>query len=309
MFSLFNPSNDMALASGLRQYSPPKRIQQMEDDLAGLASLWDDTPFRGPWGWSLATKRRYLQRGLAEEDLPSDEWLAEVRKLSSRAFACEYIRDLLDNVKDERLLGNEMQFHTELQTQWDGTMIFKSPWSSSGRGVFTSANLTREQVETRLKGFLNTQGGYVSDRFHADKALDFAMEFYVTPEHTVEFLGYSIFHTEGNGAYSYNLVDSQEQLQALIPCKHEILNKLVDYHKHHLGRTCYYGPAGIDMLTTATGRIHPCLEINFRMNMGILSLLLYHKYGAHATVQLTPPRASGFEARITDGRLEIKYKP
>ncbi|MBQ9362951.1 MAG: hypothetical protein IJT97_05940, partial [Bacteroidaceae bacterium] len=272
--SLFNPSNDMALAANLRQYSPPKRIQQMEADLAALAGLWPE----GPWGWSLATKRRYLQMGVSAERLPSDEWIAEVRRLSSRQFACEYLHGLLCELDDGRLLGKDMTFHTELGRTGVGAVIYKSPWSSSGRGVFTSVNLTEEQVRTRLQGFLHTQGGYVSDRFYMDKTLDFAMEFWVHPDHRVEFLGYSVFHTEANGAYAYNLVDSQEQLCALIDVDRTLLTRLIDYHKSHLGQRPYHGPVGIDMLKTPCA-LHPVVEINFRMNMGILALLLYKKYG------------------------------
>ena len=299
---LFNPSNDMALAANLRQYSPPKRIQQMEADLAALAELWPE----GPWGWSLATKRRYLQMSVSPELLPSDEWIAEVRRLSSRRFACEYLHGLLRELDDGRLLGQKMVYHTEYSTPPAGDWIFKSPWSSSGRGVFTSARLTEEQIRTRLQGFLRTQGGYVSDRFYSDKTLDFAMEFWVHPDHRVEFLGYSVFHTEANGTYAYNLVESQQQLCALIDVDQILLDRLIDYHTTHLGLTAYHGPVGIDMLKTPCA-IHPVVEINFRMNMGILSMLLYNKYGADATVQLTPPRPTGFEACISEGRFAIAY--
>ncbi len=88
--ALFNPWNDMALAANVRQYFPPRRIQQMEDDLRDLARYWDE----GPWGWSLATKQRYRDMGFAPHDLPTDEWLAGVRRLSSRAFACRYGQQL-----------------------------------------------------------------------------------------------------------------------------------------------------------------------------------------------------------------------
>ena len=268
---LFNPSNDMALAANLRQYSPPKRIQQMEADLAALAQLWTD----GPWGWSLATKRRYQQMGVSAELLPSDEWLAEVRRLSSREFACRYLHDLLRKLDDGRLLGHAMAYHTELDGMGEGVQIYKSPWSSSGRGVFTSAHLTEEQVRTRLEGFLRTQGAYVSDRYYADKTLDFALEFWVHADHRVEFLGYSVFHTEGSGAYGYNLVSSQEQLRALIDFDPALLARLIEYHQGHLGQTAYHGPVGIDLLRTSQS-LHPVVEINFRMNMGILAILLYN---------------------------------
>ena len=80
--AIFNPSNDMALAAGVREYTPPKRIQQMEDNLRTLAEVWKD----GPWGWSMATKHRYEKMGIDHRLLPTDEWLAEVRRLSSRVY-------------------------------------------------------------------------------------------------------------------------------------------------------------------------------------------------------------------------------
>ena len=107
----------MALAANVRQYRPPKRIQQMEADLADLEQVWEGTRFAGPWGWSIATKQRYKQMGVAEELLPSDEWLEEVRRLSSREFACGYIKDLLAEMKDERLLGSEMKWIDNLNCQ------------------------------------------------------------------------------------------------------------------------------------------------------------------------------------------------
>ena len=70
----------------------------------------------------------------------------------------------------------------------------------------------------------------------------------------------------------------------------------------------YHGPIGIDMLKTADGHIHPCLEINFRMNMGILALLLEEQYGAGCTIQLTPRRPDGFEALVERGKLMIAYR-
>lgn len=308
---IFNCSNDMALAAHVRQYVPPKRIQQMEADLADLAQVWDGTPFAGPWGWSLATKQRYRRMGVAEELLPSDEWLDEVRRLSSREFACGYVKDLLDELHDQRLLGREMRWMTVVEDpkevlhgQLPHLLIFKSPWSSSGRGVFV-ASAFDEHTQRRLQGFLSAQGGFVMDRFYADKVVDFAIEFFVHASHEVEFLGYSVFATGERGAYGYNYVESQEVLLRRIGVDEALLQGLVDYHRAHLAKTAYHGPVGIDMLKTADGHVHPCLEINLRMNMGILALLLFERYGEQATVALTPERPQGFQARIDEGRLLI----
>lgn len=311
--SLFNCSNDMALAAHVRQYVPPKRIQQMEADLADLARVWEGTKLAGPWGWSLATKQRYRQMGVAGELLPSDEWLEEVRRLSSREFACRYVKELLGELKDERLLGEEMAFCKDVSTvncrlsTVNSPLIFKSPWSSSGRGVFVG-RWNDARTQARVQGFLSSQGGFVADGFYEDKVLDFAMEFVVHKDHTVEFLGYSVFQTGESGAYGYNYVESQEELLRRIDVDAALLHRLIAYHKEHLAKTAYHGPVGIDMLKTADGSIHPCIEINFRMNMGILALLLFEQYGSNATVALTPEREHGFQALVDEGRLMITFR-
>lgn len=304
--SVFNCSNDMALAANVKQYFPPKRILQMEKDLATLAQYWDE----GPWGWSLATKRHYQLMGIDECELPSDDWLQEVRNLSSRAFAADYIHNLLDTIQDERLLGGEMQFCTSIPDDLSmlHDRIYKSPWSSSGRGVFVDAKLTKEQVAERLNGFIRTQGGYISDRFYDNKVLDFAMEFQISPNHDVTFLGYSVFSAAESGTYGFNYVESQEQLLQRIDTDAAMLNTLIEYHTLHLGQTAYVGPVGIDMLKTNDGKIHPCIEINLRMNMGILAMRLHERFGDNATIQLTPDH-NAFQAVIDEGKLMIKFQP
>lgn len=315
--SLFNCSNDMALAANVRQYLPPKRIQQMETDLADLVRIWESTRFAGPWGWSLATKQRYKQMGVEEELLPSDEWIEEVRQLSSREFACGYIRELLREFQDDRLLGEGMAFCKDVSALnfqlsiFNSPLIFKSPWSSSGRGVFVDRITDGKcQMSTlkRLQGFLSSQGGFVVDRLYEDKVLDFAMEFFVHEDHKVEFLGWSVFQTGENGSYGYNYVESQKELLRRINTDETLLLQLIKYHKEHLAKISYHGPVGIDMLKTADGHMHPCLEINFRMNMGILALLLSEQYGSGATVALTPAREHGFQARVNEGRLMMTFR-
>lgn len=307
--SLFNPSNDMALAANVREYLPPHRIQQMEIDLADLAHIWDDTRFAGPWGWSLATKRKYERMGIASDQLPSDTWIEEVRRLSSREFACQYIKTLLAEIEDERLLGQDMAFVKSIGNHLSTAtpLIFKSPWSSSGRGVFVSQTFDK-QTQTRLQGFLNNQGGFLVDRFLSNKTLDFAMEFFINSDHSVDFLGYSVFHAATTGAYGFNIVESQPELMQRIDVDAPLLHRLISHHKKHLSKIAYHGPVGIDMLKCADGHIHPCIEINLRMNMGILSILLHQRYGSGCSFSLTPHRPHGFQALVDNGKLMITFK-
>ena len=313
--TIFNCSNDMALAANVTQYLPPKRIQQMEEDLADICHYWKE----GPWGWSRATKQRYKHMGVAESDLPTDEWLDEVRRLSSRQFACEYIHDLLaeashagtsvlgDRNLADVLVGADMRYLESVETDASLPAIFKSPWSSSGRGVFV-CNEMDEKTITRLKGYIHNQGGYVADTFYEDKAVDFAMEFMVHADHRVDFLGYSVFETATGGAYGYNYVESQDKLKARIGADARLLDWLIDYHIAHLSTIDYHGPVGIDMIRLMDGRVHPVIEINMRMNMGILALNMYDKIvveGLQQPIYLTPQCEDGFSAKVEDGKLMI----
>lgn len=320
--ALFNPSNDMALAANLRQYTPPRHIQQMEADLAGLSQFWDE----GPWGWSLATKQRYLRMGISECELPSDEWLADLRCLSSREFGVSYYKTLSnltlkgkghstsqESIIDEEgiLLPCQARFVTSLSSLeilnlHSSLLILKAPWSSSGRGNMVIEDLAHNpdlSLMRRIEHIIKEQGGIVAEPFYADKTWDFAMEFQVTETGT-EFLGYSVFFADETGHYGGNMVASQEQLLKKIDLPAAFLEGLIRYHKKALEKLPYRGPVGIDMMRLSDGRIHPCVEVNFRMTMGLLALLLYKK-GIRDDQLLAGRTHQGFSAQIVDGLLSI----
>ncbi len=303
--SLFNPSNDMALASGSCPYTPPPLVRRMEADLASLSRFWPS----GPWGWSGDARWRYLRMGVPASSLPSDGWLSHVRELSSRAFACGYLSRLLRELKDGRLVGDEMRFLSALPASQPlpAPLVFKSPWSSSGRGVIFSLGGYTPEILPRLRGFLRAQGGYLQDRLYTDKICDFAMEFMVHSEGEVEFLGYSLFFTGPRGNYRGNLVAPQSAIIQRIGVDKALLNSLILYHRHHLGTLGYQGPVGIDMMLLSSGHVHPVVEINFRNNMGILALTLCQQ-GITADCGLTPALAHGFQAVVRGGVLAISYK-
>ena len=302
--SLFNPSNDMALAANLRQYTPPRHIRQMEEDLAELARFWDD----GPWGWSLATKQHYRQMGIADSLLPSDEWLAEHRRLSSREFGVGYYKKMNGIDESDAIIPCQARFCTsfdevKLSTLNSQLSIIKSPWSSSGRGNMLVRDGLDEAAIRRIEKIITEQGGIVVEPFYADKELDFALEFMITEE-GVRFLGYSVFFADEMGHYGGNCVESQVELLRRIALPEALLQRLIDYHRTQLSQLSYRGPVGIDMMRLSGGRVHPCVEINFRMTMGLLALLLYNK-GIRDDQLLAGNPRQGFSAQIVDGRLAI----
>ena len=113
---LFNPENDMALASGSPYYMAPANIKKMAADLAALPAWYApsgsgvlvsdermgewmmkeygnmldvewllDVPESCdrvcPWGWNHSMLRRLNEQGISKESLLSDEQMSRIRIL------------------------------------------------------------------------------------------------------------------------------------------------------------------------------------------------------------------------------------
>lgn len=310
---LFNPSNDMALASGVDEYVPTKAIQKMEAgyemipsliaedgdivcDVASVGSLklgvknWSDVTIC-PWGWSKPLKNKLKRSGVPEELLPSDGYLDNLRRLSSREFCVKYSREFgYDGMKMCFSASDIPDFRP---------IILKALWSSSGRGNKVLGQQSRafspKQDQCCVGNSLRMKFPCVADFFY-NKVQDFAMEFMVKSDR-VEYLGLSVFKASKEGRYEYNFVASQPELTKMIDDDETELIAIKERHlklltKHLVGQ--YEGPVGIDMMVVEDSRmkIHPCVEINLRMNMGILALEIYKKYGAQiSTISLESLKA------------------
>lgn len=110
------------------------------------------------------------------------------------------------------------------------------------------------------------------------------MEFYLD-RGTVRFAGYSLFRTAASGAYMGNELLSDDQIVNVLSsyASPDLLNGLVEWLMKELGTRfpLYQGYAGVDMMvceTDAGFKLHPCVEINMRMNMGVASRLFHERY-------------------------------
>lgn len=266
-----------------------------------------------PWGWNKSVRNRFIKLGLNPEMMPSEAELDLWRTFSSRKWAVEYNKQLYDTIGEENyLVNNEMEFcsSTENIMHWLSShsahpYILKSEYSSSGRGnridICGKANLPTLHATNVLV-----------DRFY-NKSVDFAMEFRIMAD-KVEYMGLSVFEASNEGKYLFNYLGSQQKLKGMI-CRHfknngeRILEYIADIHKQLLAECLigkYHGMAGIDMLVTDNGKLHPCVEINFRMNMGILSILLYEK----GIKQVSPSLRAGkrFRPVIDSNKFYIDIK-
>lgn len=316
---IFNPENDMALASGSIHYMAPGSAKKMAADLdtllcwyavPGSAVLLADArqaewmkshyPFLSteyvteipketeavvPWGWSPALKQRLRLAGVADNVLPSDERLARMRALSSRALAVELLPLLrFPGTVGESCMANLVSTVIDYQ-QRHGKIMVKAPWSSSGKGVFPLSTQPDESKTGWIKRVAASQGGVVVEPFYP-KQLDFAMEFLATEE-GVRFAGYSVFQASAEGMYSGNLLRPdkvlEEQLTAYVP--KELLQRVREALEAELSARLtgvYSGYLGVDMMIVASPEggfaLHPCVEVNLRMTMGMVARLVCDRW-------------------------------
>lgn len=355
----FNPSHEIALADNSSIFLPNSMVRKMEEQLSDFPRLYADnndaiirpdgnivdikgnliTDFDGmtyipfPWGWNNSVRRFYLKHGCDMSLMPDESEIDIIRNFASRKFASGYMHRLACHFDDEyadSIVGRKMMFFDNLEGLSfanKGPMIFKQLWSSSGRGNFIADSVDKKAVD-RLSGFVRTQGGFVSDVFY-NKIIDFAMEFYVFSDGKVVFLGYSLFKTD-NGRYMGNMVDSQENIKKEILCvlkNSSLLDEIKNYHISALERDVagkYVGFVGIDMMVVDNdGHIccHPCVEMNFRLNMGIVAMNAYlrrffledvaDEEGADVrSSNLTPSddkRERGFHTAFKSRFISIRY--
>lgn len=295
----------MALADGHAGYTPPAQIQQMRRELWWLPGWWasdDDIVWNGedrlnlsddtrilPWGWSPALRHQLKQAGVQESLLPTEERIEHIRQLSHRQTAITLLQELREqlplegHIAGESMLCHNMNEVEETVAQYGDAML-KSPWSSSGRGVKSISNSLLEGKDSSHRGgwegsawvhhVLKTQGSIVVERL-LHKLTDFALEFWLDGKGGVEYRGLSLFYTNERGAYLGNWVAPEGQklqwLTGYIPLQY--LQEIRRWWEERLKRFDYCGPVGIDMMLAQEG-ICPCIEVNWRWTMGLVSCLV-----------------------------------
>jgi len=244
--------------------------------------------------WGISPQSIYFFEKLNEQwnlSLAIPAWKEEFRFLGSR-FASQKMLTLLL----ERIPGIEPEILPEFVSNIEAieqriaqsreTLLVKSPYSSSGRGLIWLPPAKLAQSERQLLHGMLKKQKHVSIEKALDKQLDFSMQFETTAEGQTQFLGYSIFRTNAKGAYEKSLLDSQERLEKQITkfidkgLLLQTQNALTEMIQEMVA-PFYTGITGVDMLLYKTGgscRLQPCIEINMRKNMGYLAVRLAEKY-------------------------------
>lgn len=251
-----------------------------------------------PWGWNAGLRQRLMEEGVDDTPIPSDEQLATWRILSSRHNTEEILKTFEDKHpwigRSWRLTS--MDDCRRVLSELSSGCVLKLPWSGSGKGLnWCRAGMT-PHIEAWCAKALRRQGSIQAAPIY-NKVLDFAMEFVRAARGELTFVGYSRFGTNESGAYQANYLALDEEIEAEIAAYlppgtlaetqrrlMPMLDKLLANH--------YRGYLGVDMMVCREGdtyRLHPCVEVNMRMNMGVVAHNFYRDYvvpGAHGLFEV-----------------------
>lgn len=250
---LFNPENDLALATDMPHFTPPtaalrlKRAACMlpmwyadaddyilvsEECLPTCVAMAEkygskvtfvtevpvDVTGVSPWGWSRHTRQQLLSHGCKPLLLPDDGDLDIVRNLSHRRLTVQIYNALKNDGFPYPLppVPQEVSSLGYLAAELEAGRhkFVKSPWSGSGRGVVDTMTAPARQVLRLAEGVIKRQGSVLVEE-RLNKVCDFAMLFDLKCGEA-HFVGYSVFFNENYSTYGGNILADNEQLEAMI---------------------------------------------------------------------------------------------
>jgi len=294
-----------------------------------------------PWGWSPAThfKLKNLKEKCTDEfkTSPVSNWEKEHQLLFERSTSLILLSEILNNNPtdwfiDQSLTGVKVTNYEEIELllKKHSPLVIKAPISSSGRGIqiirSKTLNVSKRQW---ISGILKQQHYLIAEPF-MEKLTDLSFQFQVLPNSEVDYLGYSVFETNSNGQYKGTLI--HPDLKSILPEENDVeLEKMIRTTaktiKEELGKSVYAnfhrGFLGVDALIFKNQNrimMQPCIEVNSRMNMGILTKLLEKKIHPHSSGQFelyygSPGEYCNFEREQTklnplkflDGKLNSGF--
>lgn len=243
------------------------------------------------WGLSQHTIHLFSELSAKHNlNLELPIWNDKYRDLCSRETAKQCLEFIVSSSEhfSENLIPaffNSLEdINSYIEEHSDFQYLAKAPYSSSGRGLLwlPIGGLTRTEKQI-LHGMIKKQKA-VSIEKVLNKKLDFAMEFSVKND-SINYEGLSLFETNSKGSYTGNILANQSYIQQEITqyINKEILleaRELIFKFIQNNISLSYEGYIGVDMMLYEEDgiiKLNPCVEINLRNNMGILSIHLSKK--------------------------------
>ena len=246
----------------------PVRLKDLKGVVKEISDAGEDF-FIEPWGWNRDFLHTMLKNGIPISKLPSPEYLEKVRELSHRRTTSLFFKEY-GHFFPACSTPIEIKTFTDLRNILNSGADFclKAPWSSSGRGVVFTTQLSQKKLVEWVAGIIRNQGSVMAETLYK-RTLDFASE-WVSDNEGVHFCGLSLFKCSERGKYQGNLLLPQMEIESVIAgvCdwNYNIIEQQNEFLTRHIA-PYYKGYIGIDML--AEGKeVNPCVEINLRQTMG-----------------------------------------
>lgn len=246
-----------------------------------------------PWGYNHTLQKWWQSLGQGQWTVNCDK----IRELSGRDFTIKILEKLQqtgfffpDNFKNP-VIAKSVDEILRVRDELNEPIILKMPWSSSGKGLL---KIERDDLQDNdlkwAKNVIEQQGFVMIEKWY-DKILDFALEF-KSHNGIVEYFGSSIFETE-NGKYKGNLLYSESDFEKNLEKKglknaEDVMLKLRETLSEFFSTAIspfYEGYFGVDMMLVnekVDGSdavvVHPCVELNLRTTMGVLTRCFYDRY-------------------------------
>lgn len=247
---------------------------------------WENMPYK-PWGWSPSLLYTLRKAGVNDSFLLSDMQMGQIRVLSGRQCCVKILESFsrMDGLCGKAMTCNSMTQVKKYITSLE-RCVLKAPWSGSGRGImYVSSKEWNDSAEGWVSRVLRVQGEIMVEPLY-NKVCDFAMEFYADGNGSVSFVGYSLFDTDAHGNYKGNFLLSDGQINKILSqyIPDEVFDNVCRTMEGSLASLLnkdYCGFFGVDMmicLEDGKYLLHPCVEINLRMNMGVVSHTIFNRY-------------------------------
>ncbi len=247
---------------------------------------WENMPYK-PWGWSPSLLYTLRKAGVNDSFLLSDMQMGQIRVLSGRQCCVKILESFsrMDGLCGKAMTCNSMTQVKKYITSLE-RCVLKAPWSGSGRGImYVSSKEWNDSAKGWVSRVLRVQGEIMVEPLY-NKVCDFAMEFYADGNGSVSFVGYSLFDTDAHGNYKGNFLLSDGQINKILSqyIPDEVFDNVCRTMEGSLASLLnkdYCGFLGVDMMICLEdGRylLHPCVEINLRMNMGVVSHTIFNRY-------------------------------
>lgn len=251
-----------------------------------------------PWGWSPAA--HFILKELKEkcsmpfQKSPVYKWTEKQTTLYERITSLHFLRKFLDeNSFDffikKAMTGTKVTRIEEIEglIEKKYSLVLKAPLSSSGRGIQIIRKSTLNASNRQwITGILNQQAYLIAEPF-LDKIADLSFQFSISDNGQCEYLGYSVFETNTNGQYKCTLIHPEignSGFSEILKDTATIIGitavRLGEALKDSVYTNLHRGFLGIDAMIYRDDeglKMQPCIEINSRMNMGILTMQIEKK--------------------------------